>query len=409
MVKKLSIILIIFLSILTFNVKAENFKTYSDNIIVYNIEENKIMYGKNINEKASIASLTKVMSALVIIEKEKDLTKEIDFQKVDFNFLKEEDLSSSSLDLDKTYTYKDFLYSFILESSADCGYALALDTSSSVKEFVSLMNKKAKELGMKNTKFSNPIGLDDVNNYSTMEDMLILMKYSLKNETLKEIMSTFSYKTSNNDYIKHTLLGYMNKFDIEMPYLKGGKTGYNDDPGYALMSYAKKNNSSYIIVSTNASYDRDNPKHLKDAKKLYEYYFNNYGYQKLIEKNTVVLTLKTKYLKEDEIKVRLSNDIVYFTRNNYQKEDVTTKYKGIKEVSIKNKKGDKLGTLKVYYKDVLVDTVDITLEQNVHFSPLKFLKDNKYIVISSISYLVIILATIIIVVRIKKRNRSYYG
>lgn len=409
MVKKLSIILIIFLIILTFNVKAENFKTYSDNIIVYNIEENKIMYGKNINEKASIASLTKVMSALVIIEKEKDLTKEIDFQKVDFNFLKEEDLSSSSLDLDKTYTYKDFLYSFILESSADCGYALVLDTSSSVKEFVSLMNKKAKELGMKNTKFSNPIGLDDVNNYSTMEDMLILMKYSLKNETLKEIMSTFSYKTSNNDYIKHTLLGYMNKFDIEMPYLKGGKTGYNDDPGYALMSYAKKNNSSYIIVSTNASYDMNNPKHLKDAKKLYEYYFNNYGYQKLIEKNTVVLTLKTKYLKEDEIKVRLSNDIVYFTRNNYQKEDVTTKYKGIKEVSIKNKKGDKLGTLKVYYKDVLVDTVDITLEQNVHFSPLKFLKDNKYIVISSICYLVIILATIIIVVRIKKRNRSYYG
>ena len=372
MVKKLSIILIIFLSILTFNVNAENFKTYSDNIIVYNIEENKIMYGKNINEKASIASLTKVMSALVIIEKEKDLTKEIDFQKVDFNFLKEEDLSSSSLDLDKTYTYKDFLYSFILESSADCGYALVLDTSNSVKEFVSLMNKKAKELGMKNTKFSNPIGLDDVNNYSTMEDMLILMKYSLKNETLKEIMSTFSYKTSNNDYIKHTLLGYMNKFDIEMPYLKGGKTGYNDDPGYALMSYAKKNNSSYIIVSTNASYDRDNPKHLKDAKKL-------------------------------------CNDIVYFTRNNYQKEDVTTKYKGIKEVSIKNKKGDKLGTLKVYYKDVLVDTVDITLGQNVHFSPLKFLKDNKYIVISSISYLVIILATIIIVVRIKKRNRSYYG
>ena len=385
-------------------VNVEKFNTYSNNIIVYNLEENKIMYQKNEDEKASIASLTKVMSALVILENTNNLNKKIDFQKVDFNFLRQEDLSVSTLDINKTYTYKDFLYSFILESSADCGYALVLDTTDSVDEFVNLMNKKAQEIGMKNTRFSNPVGLDDVNNYSTMEDMLKLMKYSLNNKTLNKIMSTFTYTTSNNDKINHTILGYMTKFKLDMPYLKGGKTGYNDDPGYALMSYAKKNNSTYIIVSTNASYDRNNPKHLKDAKKLYEYYFSNYGYQKIIEKNDTILSLKTKYLKESKIDIKAPKDVLYFLKNNYDKNDITPKYKGINTITPKNKKGDKLGTLEIYYQDNWVDTLDITLEKDVHFSIIKFLETNKYLIIASITYITIIILTIVITKKIKNKK-----
>ena len=405
MVKKIFIILFLgIISLIPNIVKAETFSTYSNNIIVYNLEENKIMYEKNKEEKASIASLTKVMSALIVIENEKDLNKKIDFSKVDFNFLKQEDLSISSLDTTKTYTYKDFLYSFIMQSSADCGYALALDTSSSLDNFIKLMNQKARELGMKNTSFSNPVGLDDIKNYSTMEDMLKLMKYSLNNKTLKTIMSTFTYKTSNGDIIHHTILGYQKKFNLDMPYLKGGKTGYNDDPGYALMSYANKNNSTYIIISTNAPYDINIPKHLKDAQKLYEYYFKNYGYQKIIEKNDIILTLKTKYLKEDKINIKSKKDILYFTKNNYNKEDITTKYQGKNTVTIKDKQGDKLGTLKIYYKNDLIDTIDITLDEKTHFSILKFITSNIYIIRAIITYAVITLTTILIIKRIKNKR-----
>ena len=405
MVKKIFIILFLgIISLIPNIVKAETFSTYSNNIIVYNLEENKIMYEKNKEEKASIASLTKVMSALIVIENEKDLNKKIDFSKVDFNFLKQEDLSISSLDTTKTYTYKDFLYSFIMQSSADCGYALALDTSSSLDNFIKLMNQKARELGMKNTSFSNPVGLDDIKNYSTMEDMLKLMKYSLNNKTLKTIMSTFNYKTSKGDIIHHTILGYQKKFNLDMPYLKGGKTGYNDDPGYALMSYANKNNSTYIIISTNAPYDINIPKHLKDAQKLYEYYFKNYGYQKIIEKNDIILTLKTKYLKEDKINIKSKKDILYFTKNNYNKEDITTKYQGKNTVTIKDKQGDKLGTLKIYYKNDLIDTIDITLDEKTHFSILKFITSNIYIISAIITYAVITLTTILIIKRIKNKR-----
>ena len=238
--KRFLIFIFCFLLLSISNVYAEEFNIYSDNAILYNIEEDKILYEKEPEEKVQIASMTKVMTALVVLDHEKDLNKEISFKDVDFDFIKKEDLSISTLDSDRTYTYKEFLYSFILESSADCGYALALDVGKTNKNFSKLMNDKAKELGMNNSKFNNPIGLDDEkNHYSTMNDMLTLMKAALNNETLKEIMSTMKYKIDGN-YIYHTIYGYQKKFDLEMPYLVGGKTGFNTIPGYALASFAER-------------------------------------------------------------------------------------------------------------------------------------------------------------------------
>lgn len=401
--KKIIFCFIIFFSFIS-PIYAEEFDLYSDNVLFYNLEEDKIMYEKNADEKVSIASLTKVISAMVMIDLINDYDKKIDFDNVDFNFLRNEDLSISSLDKNKTYTYRDFIYSFIMESSADCGYALVLDICDSTDEFVKLMNNKAKELGMNSSKFSNPIGLDDINNYSTMNDLLILMKASLNNSLLKTIMSTFEYEISDGSVIHHTIYYYMDHFDLNMPYLKGGKTGYNDDPGFTFMGYGNMNNSTYIFVSSNATYDYNNPKHLKDAAKLFNYYFKNYGYQKLLEKDDIVLRLDTLYAKEEFVNIRIDQDVTMFLNSNYDSDKIKTVYNGIEVIKPSYEEGKYLGKLTVYYDNEVVSIIDIYLTNSVSFSLINFISYHKFIVIAIVCYSFIISSTWIIVRKIKKRK-----
>lgn len=411
--KKYLLIIISICFLFIGSVNASEFKIHSNNAVLYNVEENTVMYEKNADSKAMIASLTKVMSALTILDKNPDLNKKIKLKDyVDYKDLLKKDLTVSKFDENKEYTYKDLLYSFIMESSADCGYALAKDASGSTEAFVKDMNIKKEKLGMNNSNFSNPVGLDDKNNYSTMNDMLILFKAALKNETLKNMMSTFKYNASDGTLVKHSLYPYVNKNSknniaksLYMDYLKGGKTGTETIPGHALMSYANKNGTTYMLVTTNAKDDKTYPEHVEDAKTIYSYYFNTYGYKTLIKKDYIIDSLKTKYMIEDRINISVPHEVRYFTDNSFDENKVVLKYEGVKEVTPKYKKGDKLGNCYVYYNNNLIKTVKITMPINPHMSFTNMLMFYRYIIIAGICYLFIIIATIVIV-RVIKRKRA---
>lgn len=400
----LFIITFICFFIFPFSVSAETFNLYSDNALLYNLSEDKVMYEKNADDKVMIASLTKVISASVILDyiDEDDFDKEIDFSKVDFKYLKKNDLSISSYDKDKTYTYGDFLYSFVMESSADCGYALAYSVASDIDEFSSLMNKKAKSLGMNNSHFDNPVGIDSKGNYSTMRDMVTFMKSALKDEVLTKLMSTFSYKASDGTKISHTIKWYTKDKKIDMPYLKGGKTGYNDIPGYALLSYANYEGVTYILATTNADYNYFIPRHFVDAKKIYDYYYKNYGYQKLVNKDDEIDVLDSIYTDKD-ITIKASLDVLYYLKNNYKKEDVTLKILEFDNKRYSYKKDDIVGKVGVYYQDELIDTIDALAGNNSSFSIIKFVSYNKLIFISLFVYFIIILSTYLTIKKIKNR------
>lgn len=114
--------LIIFICLFAITtVNAEEFNIYSKNAIFYNINYDKVMYEKNSDEKAYIASLTKLMTALIVIENVSNFDEEISFDKVDYKFLFKKDMALSSLNHNKKYTYEDMLYDFVMESSGDCG------------------------------------------------------------------------------------------------------------------------------------------------------------------------------------------------------------------------------------------------------------------------------------------------
>lgn len=397
--KKIKILLIIITLVIGINVvdvNAQNIKINSEVGILYNLNDDKVLYEKNSDKKVSIASLTKMMTALVVIENVNDLNKEVTFKKSDYDKLIEMDASGSSLDKDKTYTYYDLLYGLILESGADCANALARLTSGSEEEFVRRMNAKASELGMNNTSFENPIGMDDKNNYSTMEDLVILFKEGLKNNTFKEIITTFEYRLSDDTDIKHTIIYYLKNTDVTMDYLKGGKTGYEIDAGYALASIAEKDGVTLMFISSKAD---ESPEQFRDAKKVYDYYFKNYSYQTVISKDEIITTLNTKYLSKDVINISLGKDVTYYLKNDFKKEDITLDYEGIETITNKNKYGETIGKIKIHYKNDYIDTIPVILNQEIR-------PDYKLVIVAGCVYAIIISSTIVIFKKIRRKKND---
>ena len=154
----------------------------SSNAVVYNLNEDEIVFEKNSNEVISIASLTKIMTTIVAIENIKNLDEKVTIKSRDFVTLYEEGASLAGFEVGQTVTYRDLLYGTFLPSGAEATQALAFNLTGSIESFVELMNQKATEIGLTNTHFANTTGLDNKDNYSTVVDVAKLLKYALKND-----------------------------------------------------------------------------------------------------------------------------------------------------------------------------------------------------------------------------------
>lgn len=396
--KKILNIIILITCIFTLNVKALDLNVSSKNIIMYNLDNNEILFEKEDNTKIQIASLTKIMTALVTLDKIEDLDKQIIITNDDLKGLVEENLVTAGFTPGEAVTYKDLLYGLLLPSGADAASAISNNIAGTKEEFVKLMNEKAKELKLTNTNFSNPIGLDDEYNYSTAKEISIIFNYALKNEKFKNIITTPEYNTSDGKLsFKSTIQTNAKRYGIEVPYILGGKTGTTDGAGLCLASIAKENDVNYMLVTLGAPYDKKRPNHIEDAKTIYDYFIQNYSNQKIVDKKKPYKTLKTIYLNEDEIKLYPEEDIIKYLPNNYDKKDVKLKYIGVNEISIFTRK--KLGTLKIYYKDELLKEEKVLLKIKTHFSFSKFFKQNML-------YFILLLIIITLLIIVKKRSRK---
>lgn len=370
--KKMYILFLFLIMLLPLTiVDADEISLKSNNAVLYNLNDNKVLYEKNKDQKVSIASLTKLMTALVATENIDDLNQKVKLEKSDYEKLVKQDAQASSLKRNIEYTYEDLLYGLVLESGADCANALARLTAGDEEKFVKKMNEKAKELGMVNTSFSNPIGLDNEKNYSTVNDVAILLKEDLRNNTLKNIITSLNHRLTDGTVINHTIYNYMKVYNINIPYMQGGKTGYELKAGYALASVASDNDVNLMLITSKAE---DKPDHILDAKNVYDYYFKNYSYMPIFKEGETLITLDAKYLSEDKINIKADKDIVYYLNKNYKKSDIKTVYNGPKTISLKNRYNQKLGNLKIFYKDELIINYPIVLNQKIYPNPLIILE-----------------------------------
>ena len=400
MKKILSLIIIFILFIGKINALELNIS--SESAILYNLDSGEVLYEKNSDEVRQIASLTKIMTALVTIENVDNLDKQVILTKEDFAGLIEANAVQAGFTNGEVVTYKDLLFALLLPSGADAAKAIARNVGGSEENFINKMNEKAKELNLKNTKFSTVIGLDDKNNYSTAKEVSIIFKEALKNKTFKEIITTKEYQTSDGKLtFKSTIQSNAKRYEIDIPYVLGGKTGTTNGAGLCLATIAKANDVNYMLVTLGALYDKKAPHNIEDAKIVYDYFIENYSNKIIVDKDKPFKKIKVKYSNVEEINLYPNKSITKYLENNYNKDDIKLIYNGKKELTPLNKKEEKLGTLKIYYQDKLIDTQNIILNENINFNIISFIKEE--IVIMSIVLILLIL--IIIKICMKKRTK----
>ncbi len=341
----------------------------SHNILLYNLDEDKVLYAKNSTDKISIASLTKIMTALVAIENIPDLNSQVTVTKKAFEDTKEYSLAGFKVG-DKV-TYLDLLYGTILPSGAEAATQLALSVSKTIPDFALLMNEKAKSLGMTNTSYSNPIGRDDPNNYSTLEDLSKLLKYALTNEAFSKIYTSKSYTTTNNLTFDSTLKTAATRYKLNVTNILGSKSGYTDAAGLCLSSIATYNGVNYLLLTANAPYSYGNPLHVKDAINIYNYYFTNYQNTTVLKKDTLVQTLKIKDAFTKEYSITSPEDIILYLKNDLDQTKLKYTYNGIDTLTSKVKTNSKLGTITISYENNVLYTYPVYLTTTIKYKHTK--------------------------------------
>ena len=313
--------------------------------ILMDTDNNIILYEKNINEVRSVASISKIMTAILAIESGKMDDAVIIGEEIDKAYG-----SGIYIRKGEELTLRDLVYGLMLRSGNDAALSIAYYVGGSVDNFVVMMNKKAKEIGMKNTEFNNPSGLDEEKgNYSTAYDMAKLASYAIKNDEFKKITATKKYKlkTNMNTYIWTN----KNKMLTMYKYSTGGKTGYTEIAKRTLVSYASKDNTNLVVVTLNDGNDWN------DHKELFEYGFNNYKNYTLIKKGKINI-YDDNYYKYYTLYVK--NNYNYLFNKNVTN-NVIFKYQLTKNRNIKN--DDIVGNLLIYISDKLVHKEPIYVKE----------------------------------------------
>lgn len=295
--KKIFFILLVLLFIKS--VKAID--TSATSAILMDTDNNIILYEKNIHNVRSVASISKIMTAVLAIESNK-----LDDKIVVDDVISSAYGSAIYIKQGEELTLRDLVYGLMLRSGNDAALVIAKYVGGNVDHFVLMMNNKASEIGMENSTFNNPHGLDaDKGNFSTAYDMALLTSYAMKLDEYKKIVGTKSYtlKTNKNTYVWKN----KNKLLKLYKYTTGGKTGFTDIARRTLVTTASKDGINLVSVTLNDGND------FKDHMSLFDYGFNNYTNHEIIKKG-IINIYDDDYYNDYELYTK--EDYNYIMNNN---------------------------------------------------------------------------------------------
>lgn len=263
------------------------FSISGQSAILMEQESGRVLYEKDAYQPLRIASITKIMTTIIAIEYGRIDETVV----VSSNAFKTEG-SSLYLRLGEKIKLEDLIYGLMLRSGNDAAVAIAEHVGGSLDGFIYLMNKKAKEIGMSNTIFANPHGLDDhEEHYSTAYDMALLTRYAMKNEQFKKISATKSYRAPQGDEDWDRIWQNKNRLLTQLyKYSTGGKTGYTKRAKRTLVSTATKDDIKLIAVTLNA------PSDWQDHMNMFNWGFETFEVVPVVEAG-IVKNLKEKFYK----------------------------------------------------------------------------------------------------------------
>ena len=336
-------LLVIILLLIPLNVGAID--TSATSAILMDMDSGRILYAKNINRKQSVASISKIMTAVVALDNGK-LKNKVTVG----NEIKKAYGSGIYIKQGEKLTLQDLLYGLMLRSGNDAALAIASSVSKDTESFVKKMNEKASLLGMNNSLFRNPHGLDqeDGGNISTAYDMAKLTSYAMKNKDYQKIVSTKKYTltTNKNTYVWHNKNKLLNRYE----YTTGGKTGFTEIARRTLVTTASRDNLNLVVVTLNDGND------FLDHQNLFEYAFANYKSYKILTKGNIKIIEDHYY---DKYKLYIKNDYSYPLSQDEEK-SIKIKYELKKVRKLKN--NIKVGKAKIYLGDKIVHEEEIYLK-----------------------------------------------
>lgn len=272
-------ILLMILCLLMSGINTKKAYSYAFNSaeLVMEISSNRVLYQKNADEKKYMASTTKILTAITVIENA-DLSEIVTVTKESVGI----EGSSIYLEVGEKLSVKDLLYGLMLRSGNDCAVTLALHVGGSINNFVVLMNNLAKKIGANSSNFVNPHGLHDDNHYTTAYDLALISSYAMKNSVFREIVGTKRIKIpfTTRDYDR--ILINKNKMLTEYEGSTGIKTGFTKKAGRCLVSSCKKNGMELITVVLNC------PPMFERSKTLFDQCFNDFNLYKLVESDEII-------------------------------------------------------------------------------------------------------------------------
>lgn len=359
--KKILILLLLLISIPL--VKAEETEDLAPNAksaIMIEASTGEILFQKNKDEKLAPASMTKMMSMLLIME-------EIENGNLKWNEMITTSEKASSmggsqifLKVGEKMTVEDLLKGVAIASGNDAVVALAERVSGSEEQFVKRMNTRAQDLGLKNTNFINATGLTADNHYSSAYDMSLIAKELVKHEKILEFTSTYE------DYLRKDTkspfwLVNTNRLVRFKEGVDGLKTGFTDEAGYCLTATMKKDNMRLITVVMK---EENTSKRSADTTKMLDYGFNIYMVQTILDEKTTIEKKKVELGKTLTTEIVPKENITILNKKSDDQKNITYKT-NINKIIAPVKKGDKVGTIDIIEDNNIISTIDATVKEDI--------------------------------------------
>lgn len=383
----------------------------SPHAILMDMKTGAVIYKKKANEKVYPAGLTNIMTALLVLEncnlEELVTASESALSNVaagdsKMGIIKEERLSVRQL-----------LYGMLLSSASDAANVLAEKTSGSIEEFVSLMNSRAKELGMDKTNFTNPTGEHDERHYTTASDMAILARTAMQNATFSEIVKCQSYsipatekshtarKITNRNHFVSNLL----RNDYYYKYSTGIRTGYTPEAKSCIAASAERNGMSILALVFEAETVDNVAQSFADCKNMLDFVFENYVSQRVVKEGEIIAqTELVNARREKKLILKAEKQVSVIKLKDSENVEITYKDSIKKQVSAPVKKDEQIGTREYFLNGKSIGFVNLLAEKSYKLDPITFLV-NKMIAFATSPWLFVAIAVIVFVLIMAERRR----
>lgn len=352
-------IFLFILLLLPYLVKAETLAVNAKSAIMIEESTGQVLFENNADEKRAPASMTKVMTLLLIMEHvENGKIKLTDMVPISEN-ASSMGGSQVFLEAGTEMTVDELIKAICIASGNDAAVAMAEYIAGSEENFVKMMNNRAKELGMNNTNYQNPHGLDSENHYTSARDMAVVAKELVKHQKILEYSSTYEEYLKKPDGTS-TWMVNTNKLIRYYSGLDGLKTGFTETAGYCLTATALKNDMRLITVVMG---EESSEVRNKETVELLNYGFANYKKNTIVTTKTNLGTIQIKNGKKEYVNIKLKEDAADLTSN--QSESKYDQKINLKEVKAPLKIGEVVGTLDLYKDGKKINTFEITVTENI--------------------------------------------